>query len=104
MENVEEIKKIPEIDLKLKTIEVKSGTTYKLTVRNVFYVGVIGKIKTFFIWLFYKKNQTFKEYLESRVEVIYDQNDINSAHAYHSIDAEKELTKILTEELIKTKQ
>lgn len=53
---------IPEINLKLETIEVKGGTTIKLTVRNIFYQGIIGKkIRTLFTWLRYHRHKTLKE-------------------------------------------
>ena len=41
-----------ELELKLETVEVKGGEKIKLTVRNVFYRGFIGKLKTIWYWLY----------------------------------------------------
>lgn len=85
--------KIPEINLQLTTKVIKGGTTKKLTVRNMFYVGIIGKIKTIFYWLIYhSKTKTFKEHLNSPVTWSYEIGDI---YYNADIDAEKELTDLL---------
>jgi len=81
------------IYLDLKTVIVKGGVSRKMTVRNVFYVGVIGKIKTIYYWLRYHRKNTFKDYLDSPVRYEVDKN-IN-LHCYHNIDAEAELRQML---------
>jgi len=90
---------MPEINLKIETKEVKGGVKKQLTVRNTFYIGFIGKIKTMWYWVIThrKKFKTFKEYLDSPVTYVIDYN--TDIHAYHSIDAEAELSKILLEEI-----
>lgn len=85
------------INLKLNTIEVKGGIRLKLTVRNVFYVGFFGKIRTYLIWLFKKKNMTFGEYLDSPVNYVMEPP--SQIDAYHHIDAEKELEELVKQEL-----
>ena len=87
---------IPEINLKLKTIEVKGGTTIKLTVRNIFYQGIIGKIRTLVTWLRYHRHKTLKEYLNSPVTYKVEMSDI---HCYHDINAEAELTAMLQQDV-----
>ena len=90
------MKEISEINLTLKTIEVKGGQTIKMTVRNMFYVGFIGKLKTFYFWLSLHRDKTFKEYLDSPVKYVVDMGELNS---FHSIDAEDELTELLKNEI-----
>jgi hypothetical protein len=88
---------IPEISLKLESVQVKGGITKKLCVRNVFYVGVIGKLKTIWFWLKYNRDQSFKSYLDSPIKHSVDYNSAK-LHCYHSINAEAELTELLENE------
>ena len=87
-----------EIDLKLETVEVKGGKTIPLTVRNVFYKGFWGKLRTRINW-FLKGELTFQEYLDS--PVTYERVLAEDIHTFHGIDAEAELTKLLNEEIKK---
>ena len=92
---------IPEINIKLTSVEVKGGKTIKMTVRNMFYRGFFGKIRTFVTWLFYMRGVTFKEYLDS--PVTWEPILANDVSVYHNINAEKELIKILEDENNKSK-
>ena len=58
-----------EIDLKLETVEVKGKSTPLPTIREM-NRGVWGKIRSYFYWLFHKDNQTYKEYLDTRVTYV----------------------------------
>jgi hypothetical protein len=88
-----------EIDIKIETVEVKGGEPIPLTVRNVFYKGFFGKIRTFFTWALYHWEDSFSEYLDS--PVTYTRELPEDIDTYHGIDAEAELTKILVEEVNK---
>lgn len=90
-----------ELDFELQSIEVKGGEKIKLTVRNVFYRGFVGKIKTVWYWLTIDKNRklTFNEYLNLPVNYVMELPE--GVNAYHDIDAEAELVKLLTEDINK---
>jgi hypothetical protein len=88
-----EMSDIPEIDIKLTSVEVKGGKTIKMTVRNMFYRGFKGKIRTFVTWLFYKRGVTFNEYLDS--PVTWKPELAMDVSAYHDINSEKELSEFL---------
>lgn len=92
---------IPEINIKLTSVEVKGGKTIKMTVRNMFYRGFIGKIKAFVTWLFYMRGVTFKEYLDS--PVTWKPILAKDVSSYHNIDSEEELIKMLEDENNKSK-
>ena len=92
---------IPEINIKMTSVEVKGGKTIKMTVRNMFYVGFIGKIKTILVWVFYKRGISFRAYLNSPVTYRVEMDEL---HCYHHIDAEKELEELLKEQLKWEKQ
>lgn len=87
---------IPEINIKVTSVEVKGGKSIKMTVRNIFYRGFWGKIRTVFTWLFYQRGVTFKEYLDS--PVTYERVMPPDIETYHNIDAEEELIKLLNNE------
>jgi len=90
--------KIPEINIKLKTITVTGGKPIKMTVRNMFYVGFFGKLKTLWHYYWYKsETMSWKSYLNQ--PVTYKRELNQDLSAFHSIDAEVELTKILEHEL-----
>ena len=81
----------------MTSVEVNGGKTIKMTVRGMFYRGFKGKIRTFVTWLFYKRGVTFKEYLNT--PVTWEPVLAKDVDCYHSIDAEKELKKLLEEEI-----
>ena len=86
-----------ELNLKLETKEVKGGEIKKLTVKNVFYKGFWGKLKTFYYWFSNKNGLSFKEYLDFKVTYeILPPKDIDS---YYNIEAEDELKQLLIKEL-----
>jgi hypothetical protein len=87
----------PELKIKLETKTVKSEVReLRLTVRNTFYVGFIGKIKTMWYWLISEEELTFKEYLDK--PVTYTRVPPEEMHCYMNIDAEKELEEMLKKE------
>lgn len=92
---------IPEINIKLTSVEVKGGKTIKMTVRNMFYRGFKGKVRTFVTWLFYKRGVTFNEYLD--LPVTWKPELAKDVSTYHDINAEKELIKMLEDENDKSK-
>ena len=54
---------LPEINIKLETVEVKgSSRPTRMTVRNMFYRGIRGKISTIWTWMKWHRYQSFKEY------------------------------------------
>jgi hypothetical protein len=85
-----------EINVNVVTTTITGGKIIKLTVRNMFYVGIIGKIKTIFVWLFYKRGISFSDYLNSPVTYTMQMDD--DIHCYHNIDAEKELEQLLKDQ------
>ena len=87
---------ISEIDLKLKTIQIEGGCTKKMTIRNIFYIGIFGKIETIYYWLKYHRKKYFKEYLE--FPVTYNRESNSEIGCFQYIDAEKELNYIKGEE------
>lgn len=91
---------IPEINLKITSVEVKGGKPIKMTVRNMFYRGFTGKIRTFVTWLIYMRGVTFKEYLDS--PVTWKPILAKDISAYHDIDAERELEELLKQEIDET--
>lgn len=86
---------IPTIDVEVKTVivNVEPRTRLTPTMREL-NKGIWKKVRVYFYWLFHSDGITFKQYLDSHLTYRYvlDEN----IHAYHNIDAEKEL-----EELIK---
>jgi len=84
-----------EIDLKVETRTITGGKIIKMTVRNMFYVGFIGKIKTILVWFFYKRGISFRDYLDTPVTYRVEMDEL---HCYHHIDAEKELEELLKEQ------
>jgi len=90
--------KIPEINIKLTEVEVKGGVKRKMTVRNMFYRGFKGKISTIWAWFRWHNHQSWSEYLDSPVTYEVELGDVSF---YHDIDAEKELTKLLEDEVTK---
>lgn len=88
---------IPEINLELESYIVSGSTRpLRMTVRNVFYQGFLGKLKTIWVWLRYHRDKSFKEYLAFPITYLIGFPDV---HAYHSIDAEKELTELLEKQV-----
>lgn len=87
--------KIGDVFLDMKTVQVSGGKGIKMTVRNMFYLGFIGKFKTIYYWLRYNRNLAFKEYLNTPVKYVIEDFEM---HAYHDINAEAELTKLLAEQ------
>jgi len=88
---------IPEINIKVKSFTVTGGEPIKMTVRNMFYRGFKGKIKTIWTWIRHHRDKSFKDYLNTPVKWTRTlPNDVNS---YHGIDAEEELKKLLEEDL-----
>jgi hypothetical protein len=84
-----------ELDLKLECRTITGGKIIKMTVRNMFYVGFIGKIKTILVWVFYKRGISFRAYLDTPVTYKVEMDEL---HCYHHIDAEKELEELLKEQ------
>lgn len=60
-------KQVPELDLKLETVEVKGGDIKVLTIKNCFYHGFLGKSRVILNWLISGKGQKFNDYLDNRV-------------------------------------
>jgi len=87
---------LPELNIKITSIEVKGGKTIKLTVNNTFNVGFKGKILTFIHWLFNVKNLSYKEYLKQPIKYTRELDNLNY---YHSIDCEKELEEMLKSQI-----
>ena len=90
-----------EININVVTKTITGGKIIKLTVRNMFYVGIIGKIKTILVWLFYKRGISFRDYLSSPVTYTIEMDEL---HCYHNIDAEKELEQLLKDQIKWEKQ
>ena len=93
--------KIPEIDIKLDTKFVEGGQVFHMTVRNMFYRGFFGKLKTIYYWIISDKGKTFKEYLDSPVTYVREFD--GNVNAFHSLECEKDLEALLIEELEKLK-
>lgn len=87
--------------LDLKTVDITGGKTTKMTVRNMFYKGFLGKIRTIYYWLTFRRYLSFKKYLNLPVRYKVEEVDIQS---YHSIDAEAELTTLLEQEANENKK
>ncbi len=85
---------IPTINLQLTTVKIKGGEIKQLNVRNCFYYGVIGKIKTIYYWLKNNRDKSFKEYLNSPVKYVIGEPEI-----YMHPDCEKELEELLIQEI-----
>jgi hypothetical protein len=85
-----------EININVVTKTITGGKIIKLTVRKIFYVGLIGKIKTILVWLFYKRGMSFRDYLSSPVTYTIEMDD--DLYCYRNIDAEKELEQLLKEQ------
>ena len=88
---------IPEINIQTKTIDVKSCVK-QMTVRNMFYRGFFGKLKTIYYWIISGKGKTFKQYLDSPVTYVREFD--NNVNAFHSLECEKEMEMLLSEELL----
>lgn len=99
--------KIPEIELKLETIEVKSQVRkIRLTRRNTFYKGVLGKMKCMYYWLQYCKEKemvSFSKWLDEPVAYKVEMPKDTYYHHELSFDKEieKELEHYLTDEVAK---
>ena len=91
---------IPEINIQTKTINVESCVK-KMTIRNMFYRGFWGKIKTIYYWIIWissNQGKTFKEYLDSPVTYVREFD--GNINAFHSLECEKEIEDLLLEELL----
>jgi hypothetical protein len=95
--NTDEIQVTPEIRMKVKTSTIEGGVLMPLTVRNCFYHGFWGKTRVILLWLFSFEGKTFNEYLDSKVTYVMGLD--NNINAFYHADAEKELEKILREEI-----
>ena len=73
-----------------------------MTIRNIFYIGIFGKIETIYYWLKYHRKTPFNEYLE--FPVTYDRDFLDDAYYFYNIDFEKELEELLEKELTKANE
>lgn len=88
----------PEINIKTTSVKVTKTRPLR-TIRDVRYIGFTGKIKTMWAWFKHHSNDhTFSEYLEKPVKYTWTAVPAKDVSAYHHIDAETELIKILQEE------
>lgn len=85
--------------LDLKTVQVNGGVRRKLNIRNVFFHGFLGKIRTIYYWLRLRRDLSFKGYLELPVRYVVEDFDM-----YYNIDAEAELTLLLEQEANENKE
>ena len=94
--------KIPELDLVLETVEIKSKTRkINLTRRSIFYKGVKGKLQCLYYWLRFrmeKKKMSFGEWLDE--PVAYKVEPPTEMHFHHDLSFDKEIEKELEHYLI----
>lgn len=69
------IETIPTVDLKLETIKVEPKVRlFHLTIGNTHWRGYFSTFQTKFMclynWLFYNRDKTFKEYLDTPVHCV----------------------------------
>jgi hypothetical protein len=74
----------------MEIIEVKSKSRKIRTIRNTYYKGVLGKLRTICVWLVNYRDVTLTEFLDSRLT--YKVELPKDIDAYHGIDSEQELT------------
>jgi len=93
---------IPEVSFKLDEVTVKSEVRkIKMTVRNMFYVGFLGKVRTMWIWYWYwSDTESWLTYLDS--PITYTRELPEDVTMYHGIVEQAELLRLLSEELQKT--
>ena len=93
---------IPTIELRLKTIEIKSETRkIRLTRRNTFYHGISGKVKCIYYWLKFRKDKkkvSFSEWLDE--PVAYKVEPPTEIYFHHDMSSDKEIEKELEHYLI----
>ena len=93
---------IPTIDLRVKTVEIKSETRkIRLTRRNTFYHGIAGRIKCIYYWLKFrndKKKVSFGEWLDE--SVAYRVELPAEMYFHHDLSFDKEIEKELEHYLI----
>jgi len=89
----------PEINITTTSVKVTAEIHPLRTIRDVRYRGFTGKIKTMWNWIRHHSNDyTFNEYLEKPVKYTLTAVPAKDISAYHHIDAEAELIKMLQEE------
>jgi len=93
---------IPEVSFKLDEVTVKSEVRkIRMTVRNMFYVGVWGKVRTMWVWYWYYSDaESWLTYLDS--PITYTRELAEDVTMYHGIVEQTELLRLLAEELQKT--